>query len=198
MPMRLLQGLAALLAALVVGLAFFWHPEPAPRELARAEGPAGGDFILQSATGPVSLASLRGKVVLINFGYTFCPDVCPTSLAATTAGLNALAPEERQKVAMLFISVDPERDTPAHLAEYVAFFHPAMVGLTGSPAQVAEVAGRYGAYFARQKADTPGGAYVVDHSADTYVVATDGRLAGRLPHGASPDRVAAEIRKLLP
>ena len=142
-------------------------------------------------------ADLRGKVVLVYFGYTYCPDVCPTALTGLAEGLKTLGPEEAAGVATLFVSVDAERDTPAHLKEYVAFFHPGIVGLTGSPAEVAEVARRYGVYYARQKAATAGGAYVVDHTSETYVLGRDGRLAGRIPHGASPERVAAEIRKFL-
>ena len=197
MPIRLLQVIAAGLAALVLGLALFWHPEPPPRAIPRPVEPPGGDFTLRSGDGPVAWADLRGKVVLVYFGYTYCPDVCPTALTGLAEGLKTLGPEEAAGVATLFVSVDPDRDTPAHLKEYVAFFHPGIVGLTGSPAEVAEVARRYGVYYARQKAATAGGAYVVDHTSETYVLGRDGRLAGRIPHGASPERVAAEIRKFL-
>jgi len=197
MSERLLLAIAGLLAALVLGLAVFWSPEMAERPLPRAGLPAGGDFTLQAASGPVSLKDYRGKVVLIYFGYTYCPDVCPTSLAATSAGLKQLSAEEQARVAMIFISVDPERDTPARLKEYVEFFHPAMVGVTGSPEALAEIARRYGVFYARQKVETAGGGYVVDHTSDTYVLAPDGQLAGKLAHATPPDRVAAEIRKRL-
>jgi len=197
MSTRLLQVVAAVLAALVVGLAAFWHPEPAPRDVSPARQPAGGDFTLASADGPVSLVSLRGKVVLIYFGYTFCPDICPTSLAATADGLRQLKPDEMARVAMLFVSVDPERDTPAHLKEYVAFFHPAIVGVTGSAAEIGEIARHYGAFYAKQKVETAGGGYVVDHTSDTYVVGPAGQLLGRIAHDTPAPRVAAEIRQYL-
>ena len=197
MSERLLIVIAGLLAALVLGLAVFWSPEMAERPLPRAALPAGGEFTLQAANGPVSLKDYRGKVVLLYFGYTYCPDVCPTSLAATSAGLNLLNAEEQARVAMIFVSVDPERDTPARLKEYVEFFHPNMVGVTGSPESLAEIARRYGVFYARQKIETAGGGYVVDHTSDTYVIAADGQLVGKIAHATPPDRVAAEIRKRL-
>ena len=107
---RILAALAVLLAALVIGLALFWHPELPERPLPKAALPAGGDFILQSADGPVALKDFRGKLVLLYFGYTYCPDICPTSLTATAEGLRQLKPEELARVAMIFVSVDPKRD----------------------------------------------------------------------------------------
>lgn len=197
MSERILLAIATLLAALVISLALFWHPEPPERPLPSVNRPSGGDFTLQSATGPVSLGDYRGKLVLVYFGYTYCPDICPTSLVATAAGLGQLTPEEQAKVAMIFISVDPERDTPARLEEYARFFHPSMVGVTGPADTLADIARRYGAFYAKQAVETAGGGYVVDHSADTYIVAPGGKLAGKIAHATPPDEVAAEIRKYL-
>lgn len=197
MSQRILLVIAVLLAALVLGLAFFWQPELPERPLPVAAAPAGGDFTLQSAGGPVALQDFRGKVVLVYFGYTYCPDICPTSLAATAEGLKLLSPEELARVAVIFVSVDPERDTPARLKEYGEFFHPAIVGVTGSADEVAAIARRYGVFYARQPVATAGGGYVVDHTSDTYVVAPDGRLDGKIAHAAPPEQVAAEIRKRL-
>jgi len=197
MSERILVVIAGLLAALVLGLAFFWMPEMPERPLPKAAIAAGGDFTLESASGPVSLKDYRGKLVLVYFGYTFCPDICPTSLASTAEGLKQLKPEEAARVAMIFISVDPERDTPPRLKEYAEFFHPSLVGVTGTPENLAEIAKRYGVFYARQKVETAGGGYVVDHSADTYVVGPDGQLVGKIAHATPPDRVVAEIRKHL-
>ena len=180
-----------------MGLGFFWNPELPERILPKAPIAAGGDFTLQSATGPVSLKDFRGKVVLIYFGYTYCPDICPTSLASTAAGLKLLKPEEMAKVAMLFISVDPERDTPARLKEYAEFFDPSIVGVTGTPEVLAEIAKRYGVFYAKQKVATAGEGYVVDHSSETYVIGADGQLLSKIAHAAPPDQVVAEIRKRL-
>lgn len=197
MTERLLKLLAVVLAALVLGLAFLWHPELPERPLPKAELPPGGDFTLQSSTGPVSLHDHAGKLVLLYFGYTYCPDVCPTSLAATAEGLKLLTPEELARVAMIFVSVDPERDTPARLKEYAEFFHPQIAGVTGAPATLAEVARRYGVFYARQKVETAGDGYVVDHTSDTYIIAPDGKLVGRIAHATPPDQVAAAIRRTL-
>ncbi|UCV05372.1 SCO family protein [Dechloromonas denitrificans] len=197
MSERILIAIAALLAALILGLAFFWSPELPERPLPMAALPPGGDFTLQSSTGPVSLKDYRGKVVLVYFGYTYCPDICPTALAATADGLKQLTAEELTRVAMLFISVDPERDTPARLKDYVEFFHPNIVGVTGSSESLAEIAKRYGVFYARQKVETAGDGYVVDHTSDTYVVGPDGRLLSKISHASPPDQVAAEIRKRL-
>ncbi len=197
MSERILVVIAGLLAALVLGLALFWMPEMPERPLPKAAMAAGGDFTLESASGPVSLKDYRGKLVLVYFGYTFCPDICPTSLASTAEGLKQLKPEEAARVAMVFISVDPERDTPPRLKEYAEFFHPSLVGVTGTPENLAEIAKRYGVFYARQKVETAGGGYVVDHSADTYVVGPDGQLVGKIAHATPPDQVVAKIRSYL-
>jgi protein SCO1 len=194
---RILIVIAGLLASLLLGLAFFWTPAIPERPMPRAAMPAGGDFTLQSAAGPVSLKDYQGKVVLVYFGYTYCPDICPTALAATAEGLKLLAPEELAKVVTLFISVDPERDTPARLTEYAEFFHPNIVGLTGTPENLADIGKRYGVFYARQKVATAGNGYVVDHTSDTYVVGQNGQLLSKLGHATPPDQVAAEIRKHL-
>ena len=194
---RWLAALAAQLAAALAWFAFGWQPELPETPLPRAAAPAGGDFVLQSAAGPVDLRSFRGRLTLIYFGYTFCPDVCPTSLAATSEGLKRLTPDEAARVAMLFVSVDPERDTPARLKEYAEFFHPGMVGVTGQPDELAAIARRYGAFYARQAVATAGEGYVVDHTSDTYVVGPDGRLLGKIGHATPPDEVVTIIRNYL-
>lgn len=194
----------AMLAGLLVWLAFFWTPadgQPgqtgkAHTQLQQTEAPKGGDFTLQSADGPVSLADQRGKVVILYFGYTFCPDVCPTSLSALAQALSTLTPEELARVKPYFISVDPERDTMDVLKVYAPFFHPSIVGISGSNEQVAEVARLYGARYMKQKPDADG-LYSVDHSAFLYIVAPDGKLAASLPHGSLPTQIAEAIRAQL-
>ena len=197
MSERILMAIAGLLAALVLGLAFFWQPELPERPLPRAALAEGGDFTLQAADGPVSLNDFRGKVVLVYFGYTYCPDICPTSLAATAEALKQLKPEEMARVAMIFVSVDPKRDTPARLKEYAGFFHPAIVGATGTPEEIAGIAKLYGVFYAEQKVENAGGGYLVDHSADTFVISPDGKLVGKIAHATPPDQVVDIIRKYL-
>ncbi|NJD24216.1 MAG: SCO family protein [Betaproteobacteria bacterium] len=192
-----LKALAAVLAALVIGLALLWHPELPEKPLQAAASPAGGDFSLASASGPVKLSDFRGRVVIVYFGYTYCPDVCPTALAAIGAGLRLLSGDEAARVAVVFISVDPERDSPERLKDYAGFFHPAIVGVTGNAAELAAIASRYGAFYAKQKVATAGGGYVVDHTADAFVVDPGGRLVGRIAHATAPEGVAAIIRQYL-
>jgi protein SCO1/2 len=200
----LLIGLIIALSALLVWLAAFWEPIP-PRPVARvqphsqlqlAEAAQGGDFTLQSSRGAISLKDFRGKVVLIYFGYTFCPDVCPTSLALMAQALSALEPAERERVQGIFISVDPERDTLDRLKEFAPFFHPAITGMTGTPVQVAAIAKQYGASYIKQPADA-NGRYAVDHSSITYVVDPQGKLVASLPHASTPLQIIDAIRPRL-
>jgi len=194
--------LAVTLAALLVWLAFFWEPgsrsdlTPGHSPLQRAETPAGGDFTLLSPGGPVALADYRGKVVILYFGYTFCPDICPTSLATLAQALNSLSPTELEKVRSFMISVDPERDTMDVLKVYTPFFHPNIAGITGTTEQVAQVARQYGARYMKQKPNADG-QYSVDHSSFTYVIAADGRLAASLPYASPPQLIVETIRPLL-
>ena len=192
------------LSALLVWLCAVWEPIP-PRPIVKvqqhdllhlAEAPQGGNFTLQGKNGPVALEDYRGKVVLIYFGYTFCPDVCPTSLSLMAQALASLEPAERERVQGIFISVDPERDTLDVLKEYAPFFHPSIIGITGSAEQIAAVAQQYGASYMKQKPNADG-LYVVDHSSITYVVDTQGRLVASLPHASSPQQIINAVRPLL-
>lgn len=193
--------IGAFLAALLVWLAFFWQPDaPDPEftaQLHNARQPAGplpaGDFAVTTPDGTFSLADYRGKVVLIYFGYTFCPDVCPTSLAALGQAFAALSAEELERVKGVFVSVDPERDTLEILKVYAPFFHPNIIGATGTPEQLADIARRYGVSYMKQKS-IDGRPYTVDHSSFTYLIGPDGKLAVTLPHGSSPEELVAAIR----
>jgi len=198
LPIAVIVGLAVLLVWLLVG----WQPagddNTAHRALGLAAEPTGGDFRLHAADGPVSLVDLRGKVVLIYFGYTWCPDICPTNLAIIALALRALAPAELTQVQVLFVSVDPERDTPKRLQEYAAYFHPAIVGVTGSQAEIARAAALYGAAYRRAEASDSAMGYSVDHSAYTYVVDPRGRLVATLDHATPSETLVATIREHLP
>jgi protein SCO1/2 len=188
----LLRGLAAALAiALLTACSDSGTGQRVP--VAR---PVGGDFVLQSAAGPVDTKALRGNVLLVYFGYVNCPDVCPVSMAAGAAALNALTPEERAKTRMIMISVDPERDTPTKLKEYVAYFHPAMIGAVGTAAETAAIAKSFGVGYQRQPT-RPDGGYAVDHSSQTFVIGPDGKLMELLPLGVETGKVVAAVRKLL-
>jgi protein SCO1/2 len=111
--------------------------------------------------------------------------------------MKQLSPDEAANVAMIFVSVDPKRDTPARLKEYAEFFHPAIIGVTGTPEVIADIAKRYGVFYAEQKVETAGAGYVVDHSSDTFIVGRDGQLAGKMVHATPPDQVVVALRKHL-
>lgn len=157
----------------------------------------GDNFTLRSASGPVDLVSLRGQVVLIYFGYTWCPDICPTNLAMIAGALKSLQPEEAAQVRVLFVSVDPERDDLPRLAEYAAYFHPNIIGVTGTPEQLANAAKRYGASYRRVDQPASAMGYMVDHSADTYVVDGNGRYVRAFDHATRSPEILAAIRSLL-
>jgi protein SCO1/2 len=170
----------------------------APRFMSDTDNslPPGGDFMLTSADGPVALADLRGKAVLIYFGYATCPDVCPTSLALIATALRALTPAERERVRVLFVSVDPARDTPARLKPYATHFHPDIIGVTAQVSVLGEMARHYGAAFNYTPVSSATG-YVVDHTSSTAVVAPNGRLVELLPHATAPPEIVAAIRRVL-
>lgn len=195
MAKKLLLAAGIALALLLVWIIWFWQPagNQAHQSIPLAAAPTGGDFTLHSADGPVSLKDLRGKVVLVYFGYTFCPDICPTSLAYTSQALDLLSKDELARTQVLFISVDPERDTLKKLKQYATFFHPKVLGITGTPQEVAAVAKLYGASYNRQNTGSAGG-YVVDHSAATYVVDPSGKMVATLQHGTPPAEIAKAIR----
>lgn len=192
------------LAGLLAWL-WFWTPtgvpvapgEPRHQTLDLAEPPTGGDFVLDSASGLVNLADFRGDVVLLYFGYTWCPDICPTNLVLIAGALKALTPEELERVQVLFVSVDPERDSVERLAEYSGYFHPKIVGLTGTPEQIAAVAKLYGAAYRRTELPDSAMGYVVDHSAYSYLIDPRGRLVRSLDHATPSAQIVAAIREQL-
>ena len=200
MQRTLMIGLSLVLAGLLVWIGWFWQPivpfERCEESPALAASPQGGDFTLDSAQGPVSLQDFRGQVVLLYFGYTWCPDICPTSLGFTSLALGTLSPEALSRVQSLFVSVDPERDSLARLKEYAAYFHPKILGLTGAPAELARAAKQYGAAY-RKVAQVAEHGYAVDHSADTYLIDPMGRLVEVIPHGTPPPELVKLIRRYL-
>ena len=193
-----LSVLTLLLAGLLVWVTFYWHPErrQAHQELNIQSAPQGGDFALTSHRGPVSLKQLRGKVVALYFGYTQCPDICPTSLGFLSLAINQLSPEELSGFQGLFISVDPKRDSLQRLQQYGEYFNAAILGVTGTVEQVDETVRKYGAAYRITDTGSQMG-YIVDHSADTYLVDRQGKLRAVLAHGTAPSEVLAELRKLL-
>jgi protein SCO1/2 len=157
----------------------------------------GGDFTLTSDRGPVSLEDLRGKVVPIYFGFTHCPDVCITSLSALGTALRELSEEERAQVQPLFISIDPERDDPARVGEYARYFHPQIIGLTGSLDEVTQVAKAHFVLFEKVPLEDSEMGYTMDHSSIFYVVGKDGVVKQLIQHGETPQQIADTLREVL-
>jgi len=159
--------------------------------------PPGGDFTLAGHAGPVHLSGLRGKVVVLFFGYTMCPDVCPMSMSTLSQAVAQLKPRERKRIQAVFISVDPERDTPEQLRDYASGFDMPLIAVTGKPDVLAEVADRYGAQYRR--VDLPGSAmgYAIDHSAALYLIDRRGKLRTLFRHTADPALIAQAIHRLL-
>ncbi len=159
--------------------------------------PIGGDFTLTAHSGRLaSLSSFKGKVVALIFGYTHCPDVCPTHLLTHAQAIARLTPEQAGQVQVLFVSVDPERDTPELLARYVPAFHPSFIGLTGSRENVQAVMKQYGATAYAQPPNA-NGFYTVDHSSGTFLLNRQGRAAVLEPFGQSAEHLAQDIQTLL-
>jgi protein SCO1/2 len=190
-------SLIAVLAVIIGGAAYLvGGGQPLPRPpTAGSALPAGGDFALHSSDGPIRLADFRGKAVLLYFGYTSCPDACPTMLGLTAQALALLQPEELAQLQPLFIAIDPDRDTPPRIKEYASFFHPKLRAATGSAAEIAAVARQYGVYYRAQETNSAGG-YTVDHSSSLYLIDRTGQLRRVLPHGTPPDQIAAAVRAL--
>jgi len=164
----------------------------------QATSARGGDFTLRSSDGPVSLRQFRGKVVLLFFGYTACPDVCPTTLAVLSNVFSKLKPEELDQIVALFVSLDPARDTPELLEKYTGYFHPNIIGVTARVEVLKEVTGRYGVVYERKEnANYPLG-YVIDHTPDVLIVDKEGQLLeSRIGPATRSQDIVVYLKKLL-
>src|SRR6476660_3659585 len=178
---------------------------PAARELllpsinVRSAGQAlvGGPFTLIDHTGKrVTDQDFRGKFLLVFFGFTNCPDVCPTALQVMAAALDKLGPNAA-RITPVLISVDPAHDTPAVLATYVASFHPRLVGLTGSQAEIDAVAKAYRVYVKKVPDPKSTAGYTMDHSSIIYVMGPDGSYRAHFTHATSPDVMAERLSGML-
>ncbi|MDE2227684.1 MAG: SCO family protein [Alphaproteobacteria bacterium] len=190
------RGLLVFLVVLAVLVAGFgyengWYGNAPPTAV-----PVGGPFTLTDQNGAMRTdAQFRGKLMLVYFGYTYCPDTCPATLAAMTQALAQLGPAA-DAVQPIFITVDPARDTPAQLKSYAANFSPRLIALTGTSEQLQAIEREYRVYASK----VPGGPpddYLLDHSSFIYLMGRDGKLARLIPSGETPADMAADIRKHL-
>jgi len=157
--------------------------------------PQGGDFALQGINGETKLSDFKGKLVLLYFGYTYCPDICPTNLGNISVAYQQLTQKQKDHLQIIFVSVDPDRDTPERLQQYVNYFDANMIGLTSDAATIAKVAKEYGVVYAKVDDPNNGTNYAVDHSAFTYVVDPQGKLQKQLPHATTPDIFVKTIQE---
>lgn len=154
------------------------------------------DFRLPSHLGQeIALSDFRGEIVLLYFGYTVCPDVCPTTLAEVHKALDLLG-KEADEVNCIMISVDPERDTPEVLAEYLGHFDSRFIGLVGSPEKTLEIATNYGIHYERQESDSALG-YLMDHTATLTLIDREGHARLVFPYGTKAEELAEDIRYVL-
>lgn len=197
MTHRVISGIALCLTLVACGERADTPPQASSfNSIDLAGVPWGHDFRLTDQSGkPHSIADFRGKVVMLFFGYLNCPDMCPTSVAEM-AQIRARMGVDRERVQGLFVTIDPKRDKPDVLAQYLSSFDPTFIGLSGDEASTAAAASEFKVFFAAQKPG-PQGNYTVDHSGGIYVFDPRGRLRLMLRPGESVESKTADVEKLL-
>lgn len=189
----LLFGVATFVAIVAIG-ALVWTWGGARIESSAGEALVGGPFALTDQHGqPVTEQDFAGRYMLIYFGYTYCPDVCPMSLTNMVATLDLLPPEQAGQVVPILITIDPERDTVEQLANYAPLFDPRLVALTGSEDEVRAAARAYRVYYHKAEAGGDTKDYLVDHSTFVYLMGPDGRYRTHFGIDASPEAMADAI-----
>lgn len=198
MPSRqkLIFALVVLVIALITGLGALWLTGSLPRgPIGTGTALVGGPFTLTDHNGKrVTDQDFRGKYMLIFFGFTFCPDVCPSELQVMSAALDELGPKG-DKIQPIFITIDPERDTPEAMKIYVSNFHPRLVGLTGSPEDIAAVAKAYRVYYAKAKGTEDKPDYLMDHTTILYLMGPDGKFVKHFTYGTDAKSLAEALRQ---
>jgi protein SCO1/2 len=187
----------ALLLAILAGGLLWYVSDLLPGEQSSGMGVAdiGGPFALTDQNGVRRTdKDFRGRYVLLYFGYSYCPDVCPTTLGVMADALAKLGPRAA-RIVPVFVTIDPERDRPPALKKYLAAFGPNFVGFTGSLADITKVAHEYRVYFAKHKLE--GGGYAVDHSSVIYLLGPDGKLMKFYDESETPDQLAKDLKVLL-
>ena len=195
--MRIYQVVLIALTGLVIAAIAAFLLYGGDKSGGRGIAQIGGPFELVDQDGATRTdADFRGKYMLVYFGYTFCPDVCPTALQVMSQAMDRLDPALQAAIVPIFVTVDPERDTVAQMKSYVGNFHPRMVGLTGSLEQVTDAARRYRVYFAKAKSDSASD-YLVDHSSIVFVMDPDGKYLTHFTHEATPEKMAEKLRMVV-
>jgi len=194
--MKIKIAAACLLAAFALA-ACKPAPQPLSFQATDITGAAfGRDFKLTDPSGQVrTLADFRGKVVAVFFGYLHCPDVCPTTLSDFAMALQQLGPQA-DRVQVIFVTVDPERDTPELLSQFVPSFHPSFLGMYTDPESLKQLANEYKVVYQKSSIKAADD-YLIDHSAGTYVYDSTGQLRLLMPYGSGPDVIAQDLKALL-
>ena len=189
----------SVLALLILGASLLLMRLSPSDNASRAEAiQIGGPFALTNHRGePVTEATFAGRHMLIYFGYSFCPDICPTSLQTMAAAYDLLSTEEQAEVLPIYITIDPERDTVEAIADYVSLFHEDMIGLTGSVEQIDAAAGAYRVYHRKNVVEEGSDEYFVDHSSYYYLMGPDGRYVTHFGHEETEEEMAAGIREAI-
>lgn len=194
MMRRNMLAMAAVAAIALAGLGLVWSVRGPVSTSSKPASVIGGPFTLTDHAGkPFSVADIKGTPFLIFFGFTYCPDICPTSLLDLTTTIKDLGPDA-DRMRYFFVSIDPERDTPAQLAKYLSSFDPRITGLTGTKEDVAKVAKMYKAYY--ERVPTSDG-YTMNHSTISILMDRDGSFAGTIGYQETPERRVATLKKLI-
>ena len=194
---RFLPALVALFVIILLGAAFYFlRPHTFHGTVFQSPEEASNFTLNVADRKTVKLSDFRGKIVLVYFGYTFCPDVCPATLGAVTQALKNLG-DKADDVQVIMVSVDPGRDTPEKLAEYVKHFNPTFIGGTNTPEEIASIASLYGIFYQVSGETTSNGDYLIDHTATLLAIDRDGFLKVVFPFGVTSDELADDLKYML-
>ena len=193
MKTKILLGTFAIILGLATGI-YFFRPHTFHGTVIQSPETS-YDFTLTGGSGDVSLSDFRGKLVLIYFGYTFCPDICPATLGNVNQALKQIG-SKAEDIQLIMVSLDPQRDTPEKLEQYVAHFNPTFIGITGTQEQVDTVTSLYGVFY-EKKEGSEATSYLIDHTATLMVIDREGYLKLVFPFGVTADEIADDLKYML-
>ncbi|MBK7319081.1 MAG: SCO family protein [Anaerolineales bacterium] len=193
MKTKILLGTFAIILGLATGI-YFFRPHTFHGTVIQSPETS-YDFTLTGGNGDVSLSDFRGKLVLIYFGYTFCPDICPATLGNVNQALKQIG-AKAEDIQLIMVSLDPQRDTPEKLEQYVAHFNPTFIGITGTQEQVDTVTSLYGIFY-EKKEGSEATSYLIDHTATLMVIDREGYLKLVFPFGVTADEIADDLKYML-
>ena len=193
MKTKILLGTFAIILGLATGI-YFFRPHTFHGTVIQSPETS-YDFTLTGGSGDVSLSDFRGKLVLIYFGYTFCPDICPATLGNVNQALKQIG-SKAEDIQLIMVSLDPQRDTPEKLEQYVAHFNPTFIGITGTQEQVDTVTSLYGIFY-EKKEGSEATSYLIDHTATLMVIDREGYLKLVFPFGVTADEIADDLKYML-